>query len=74
VNRRVASSPTVANGVVYYGSGPDRRVYAFNAQTGQKLWTSATTDVAGSILAAPVAARGQVFAGAYDNRLHAWGL
>jgi outer membrane protein assembly factor BamB len=74
VNHRITSSPTVANGVVYYGSGSDRRLYAFNAQTGQKLWTSAATDVAGTIVAAPVAARGQVYAGAYDNRLHAWGL
>jgi hypothetical protein len=34
------SSPTVANGVVYESDGPGQKVYAFNAQTGQKLWDS----------------------------------
>jgi PQQ enzyme repeat len=33
------SSPAVANGVVYVGSGD---VYALNARTGAKLWTYAT--------------------------------
>jgi outer membrane protein assembly factor BamB len=73
VNHRVTSSPTVANGVVYYGSGSDRKIYAFNAQTGARLWASGT-EVTGAIVAAPIAVGGQVYAGAYDNRLHAWGL
>jgi outer membrane protein assembly factor BamB len=63
----------VANGVVYYGSGSDRKIYAFNAQTGARLWASGT-EVTGTIVAAPIAVGGQVYAGAYDNRLHAWGL
>ena len=35
------SSPAVANGVVYIGSG-DGNVYALNASTGAKLWSYAT--------------------------------
>src|SRR5208282_713818 len=34
----VASSPAVANGVVYVGSN-DGNVYALNASTGAKLWS-----------------------------------
>ena len=33
------SSPAVANGVVYVGSGPDHDLYALNARTGALLWT-----------------------------------
>ena len=36
----VESSPAVANGVVYVGSG--RNLYALNASTGAKLWSYAT--------------------------------
>src|ERR1035441_4858748 len=35
----VESSPAVANGVVYVGSGDDK-VYAFNTATGQLIWSA----------------------------------
>lgn len=35
------SSPSLANGVVYFG-GTDLRVYALNATTGSLKWTSTT--------------------------------
>ena len=41
---RLWSSPAVANGVVYVGSG-DFNVYALNASTGAKLWSYSTGSV-----------------------------
>jgi outer membrane protein assembly factor BamB len=70
---RIGSTPTVANGVVYWADGAGKKVRAFNAQTGQALWTSGA-EVLGGIYAAPVVIDGKVFAGSYDNHLHAWGL
>src|SRR5215471_1523390 len=37
----IGSSPAVANGVVYIGSG-DHNIYALNASTGAKLWSFTT--------------------------------
>jgi serine/threonine-protein kinase len=37
----VATSPTVANGIVYVGSY-DGNIYALNARTGGKLWNYMT--------------------------------
>ncbi len=37
----IPSSPAIANGVVYFSSGfSDYKVYALNARTGAKLWSS----------------------------------
>jgi outer membrane protein assembly factor BamB len=73
-NGGIPSTPTVANGVVYYSDGyMGTMIHAFDASTGVELWTSGT-DVAKKIMAAPVVANGQLFAGAWDNHLHAWGL
>jgi outer membrane protein assembly factor BamB len=69
----VVGTPTIANGVVYYADGAARKVHAFNAQTGQELWNSGS-DVAAPMFTAPTVVNSKVFMGAYDNRLHAWGL
>jgi outer membrane protein assembly factor BamB len=71
-NDSVTSAPTIANGVVYYGDGMGNQVHAFNARTGDRLWSSDPADVDGAVFAAPVVVNGTVFAGAWDGRLHAW--
>jgi outer membrane protein assembly factor BamB len=49
----------VANGVVYVGS-QDGNLYAFNAATGQTLWSAATS---GPIYSSPTVANGVVYIG-----------
>src|SRR2546430_1386077 len=67
------SPPTVAGGVVYYGDGPGRRLLAFDALTGTQLWWSGST-IQGAIYGAPIVINGQVFVGAWDHKLYAFGL
>jgi outer membrane protein assembly factor BamB len=68
----VGSTPTIANGIVYYSSGSPGIVHALDASTGQPLWASGA-ELAGPVLAAPVVVNGILFDGSYDNHLHAWG-
>jgi outer membrane protein assembly factor BamB len=65
------SSPTVANGVVYYGTGPGNDVIAFNARTGKRL---KSLSVHGAIFNAPSVVNGAVYAGSWCGRLYAFGL
>jgi outer membrane protein assembly factor BamB len=71
-NDSVTSTPTIANGVVYYGDGMGAQIHAFNARTGKTLWSSAPRDIGGPVFVAPVVVNGTVLAGAWDGRLHAW--
>ncbi|MDR2204435.1 MAG: PQQ-binding-like beta-propeller repeat protein [Nitrososphaerota archaeon] len=41
-NGAVVSSPSIVDGVVYFGS-QDHNIYAVNAETGRKLWSFKTT-------------------------------
>ncbi len=59
------STPTVANGVVYVNEGNGGFVHAYDATTGTPLWTSAGSGGAG--YAAPIVARGRVYAGSWDG-------
>ena len=61
------SSPTVANGTVYIGSG-DQHVYALDAGTGALKWSFATGDV---VHAAPALANNTVYVGSWDRSLYA---
>jgi outer membrane protein assembly factor BamB len=61
------SSPVVANGVVYIGSG-DQNVYALDATTGALRWTFATGDV---VHASPAVASGVVYIGSWDRNVYA---
>jgi len=61
------SSPTVANGTVYIGSG-DQHVYALDAATGTLKWSFATGDV---VHAAPALANNTVYIGSWDRNLYA---
>lgn len=67
------SPPTVAGGVVYYGDGPSSQLLAFDAVTGTQLWSSQSI-IAGAIYGAPMVVNGEVFVGAWDGKLYAFGL
>ena len=61
------SSPVIANGVAYIGSG-DQNVYALEVATGAVRWTFATGDV---VHASPAVANGVVYIGSWDRNLYA---
>jgi outer membrane protein assembly factor BamB len=61
------SSPAVANGKVYFGSG-DGNVYCVDAQTGALLWKFATKDVVHS---SPAVVNNTVYIGSWDSYLYA---
>ena len=64
------SSPAVANGVIYIGSGDDS-VYALNAATGAKLWSYHTGN---QVFSSPTVANGVVYVGSGDGNMYAFGL
>jgi eukaryotic-like serine/threonine-protein kinase len=61
------SSPAVAGGVVYFGSG-DGNVYALDAATGKLNWKFHTGDV---VHASPAIADGTLFIGSWDSYFYA---
>jgi hypothetical protein len=63
-----ASSPAVANGVVYFG-GPDNSVHALNAGTGAELWSY--TIGGGVFYIPPAVANGVVYIGSWDRNVYA---
>ncbi|HNX04671.1 MAG TPA: PQQ-binding-like beta-propeller repeat protein [Opitutales bacterium] len=62
-----ASSPAVANGLVYIGSG-DGNLYALCARTGKEVWKFATGDVVHS---SPALSGDTVYFGSFDAKLYA---
>jgi outer membrane protein assembly factor BamB len=67
------SPPTEAGGVVYNGNGKGNKLYAYNATTGAVLWNSGSA-LTGAAFSPPTVVNGMVFAGAWDDELHAFGL
>lgn len=61
------SSPVVADGIVYFGSG-DHNVYALNAMDGTLKWKFATGDV---VHASPALADGVLYVGSWDSYFYA---
>ena len=61
------SSPAVANGMVYFGSG-DGNIYSLNATSGALNWKFKTGDV---VHASPAVADGTVFVGSWDSYFYA---
>ena len=66
---RVDSSPVVAGGRVYIGSG-DGRLYVLDAQTGKKI---SEFEAGAGFSASPAIAAGRVVIGAQDGRLYVLG-
>ncbi|HLH35421.1 MAG TPA: PQQ-binding-like beta-propeller repeat protein [Alloacidobacterium sp.] len=62
------SDPVVANGVVYV-SGGDARLYAFNASTGEVLWSYNAAGFA--VIPQPAVANGMVYFDAFDGNVYA---
>ncbi len=73
VNGAVVSSPTVANGVVYYGDGPGNELFALSGDSGAVLWQSGST-IEGAIYAPPIVVNGRLYAAAWDNVVHAYAV
>jgi outer membrane protein assembly factor BamB len=67
--RSVLSTPTVANGVVYYGDGNGLQVHALDAATGAQLWN---VTLGGPVFAAPTVVDGVVLVSAWDHSVHAF--
>src|SRR5882724_11006878 len=61
------SSPTIVDGVVYFGSG-DGNIYALDAASGTLKWKHPTGDV---VHASPAVANGTVFVGSWDSYFYA---
>jgi outer membrane protein assembly factor BamB len=67
------SSPTLANGVVYYADGTGKAVLAFNAANGAPLWSSASGDFGGAVFSAPTVFNGRLYASSRGGTVHAFG-
>jgi outer membrane protein assembly factor BamB len=62
----VVSSPTVADGVVYFGS-QDKNIYAVNARSGELIWKFTTGE---RIEASQAVVNGRVYTGADDGYVY----
>jgi outer membrane protein assembly factor BamB len=62
----VFSSPAVADGKVYIGSG-DNKVYCLDAYTGSFIWSFTTGDF---VYSSPAVADGKVYIGSYDGKVY----
>ena len=64
--------PVIANGVVVFGDGSNKRLHAFDALDGTPLWNSG--GVTGDLYGPPVIVEGRIFAPSWDQKVHAFGL
>jgi DNA-binding beta-propeller fold protein YncE len=60
------SSPTVANGVVYYADGLGGEIFAFDAGDGRELWNSGGV-IGGPVFAPPVVVDGRMYVAAWNG-------
>ena len=63
------SSPTVADGIVYFGT-MGHYVYALNLEDGQSVWDT-EAKVGGAVVGRPLVMGGTVYVGALDRKLYA---
>ncbi len=70
-NNSIVSPPTVAGGVVYFGTGTNAVEYAFDAATGAQLWNSASA-ITGRLVVAPTVVNGMLFVSSWDHHLYAF--
>ena len=62
----VVSSPSVVNGIVYFGS-QDKNIYAVGAFSGNFMWKFTTQD---AIVSSPAVANGKVYTGGDDGYVY----
>lgn len=65
-NGAVISSPSVADGIVYFGS-QDKNIYAVGAWSGKLIWNFTTQ---GAIESSPAVANGKVYTGGDDGYVY----
>jgi len=65
--KAVESSPTVVDGIVYFGSN-DHNLYALNATSGQQKWFFQT---GGRVRSSPTVINDVVYVGSEDGNLYA---
>jgi outer membrane protein assembly factor BamB len=65
-NGSVISSPTVVDGIVYFGS-QDKNIYAVGAWSGNLLWSFTTKD---TIESSPAVINGKVYTGGDDGNVY----
>jgi outer membrane protein assembly factor BamB len=65
-NGSVISSPTVVDGIVYFGS-QDKSIYAVGAWSGNLLWRFATKD---AVESSPAVVNGKVYTGGDDGNIY----
>ncbi len=68
------TSPSIAGGIVFYGSGFGNSVIAIDARTGKRLWESARRTIRGAVNNGVSVVNGAVYAGSWDGRIHAFRL
>jgi len=66
---RHGSSPIVAEGKVFFGSG-DGRIYCLNGSTGAVVWTYRTGDMVTSGAGSPAYSKGRLVVGSKDKKLY----
>jgi len=65
--------PTIAGAVVYFSPSFAKRIFAFNANTGDRLWDSGRA-IRSPVTAAPTVVNGRLFVGSWGGHLSAFGL
>ncbi len=68
------TDPTIAGGVVFYGTGSHGRVVGVDARSGKRLWISSPHTIRGPVFNAPSVVNGVCYVGSWDGRLHAFKL
>lgn len=67
-NYQGSSSPTVAEGIIYFGSDFGNSLFALNATTGIKIWNYTT---GGDVTSSPAVAYGRVYFESWDGNIYA---
>jgi putative pyrroloquinoline-quinone binding quinoprotein len=65
-NDQPPSPPTVANGVVFVGSGLNGSVHAYDGTNGTELWNSGSA-ISGATFGAPMVANGTLYVGSWNG-------
>jgi outer membrane protein assembly factor BamB len=60
---------TIANGVVYVSGYTDRMTYAFDAATGNELWSAPLKGIG---IVGPVVWNGHLYVGDMSGEIQAW--